>query len=130
MKIVFLFVFLFHLVAFWRLLDKMCSKRMKAAIPLWLCYYNAESLNDDIRTKPLNFSTSLSDRLLRPSAPGDSGVVIYGAKSQIGGLKRIVEEGTNGSYSEAINPYGPSATSFFKEAKARGGVVDRWHSCE
>jgi hypothetical protein len=45
---------------------KMCSKRMKAAIPLWLSYYNSESLTEDIRVKLKGISPSSIDRLLRP----------------------------------------------------------------
>lgn len=59
-------LFLFHLVALWRLMRKMCSKRMKAAIPLWLRYYNAETLTDDVRAKLLGVSPSSIDRLLKP----------------------------------------------------------------
>lgn len=58
--------FVFHLVALWRLMRKMCSKRMKAAIPLWLRYYNAETLTEEIRTKLSSISPSSIDRLLRP----------------------------------------------------------------
>lgn len=58
--------FLFHLVALWRVMRKMCSKRMKAAIPLWLRYYNAESMTEEIRSKLLSISHSSIDRLLRP----------------------------------------------------------------
>lgn len=58
--------FLFHLVALWRVMRKMCSKRMKAALPLWLRYYNAESLTDEIRSKLLFISCSSIDRLLKP----------------------------------------------------------------
>lgn len=58
--------FLVHLVALWRLMRKMCSKRMKAAIPLWLHYYNVETLTDDIRGKLKGISPSSIDRLLKP----------------------------------------------------------------
>lgn len=58
--------FMLHLVALWRLMRKMCSKRMKAAIPIWLRYYNAESLTDEIRVKLRGISPSSIDRLLRP----------------------------------------------------------------
>lgn len=58
--------FLVHLVALWRLMRKMCSKRMKAAIPLWLRYYNVETLTDDIRGKLEGISPSSIDRLLKP----------------------------------------------------------------
>jgi hypothetical protein len=58
--------FMVHLVALWRLMRKMCSKRMKAAIPLWLSYYNSESLTEDIRVKLKGISPSSIDRLLRP----------------------------------------------------------------
>jgi hypothetical protein len=45
---------------------KMCSKRMKAAIPLWISYYNSESLTEDIRVKLKGISPSSIDRLVRP----------------------------------------------------------------
>jgi len=58
--------FVYHLVALWRVMRKMCSKRMKAAIPLWLRYYNAESLTEEIRVKLKGISASSIDRLLKP----------------------------------------------------------------
>ena len=53
--------FSFHRVAMWRLMLKMCSKRMKAAIPFWRRYYSPESLTDEVRLKLILRLKQLSD---------------------------------------------------------------------
>ena len=58
--------FVTHLVCLWTLMRRMCSKRMKAAIPLWLDYYRSETLTIEIRNKLMTISPSSIDRLLRP----------------------------------------------------------------
>ncbi len=58
--------FMIHLVCLWTLMRRMCSKRMKAAIPLWLDYYRSETLTIEIREKLMAISPSSIDRLLRP----------------------------------------------------------------
>lgn len=53
-----------HLVVLWKLMRRMCSKRMKAALPLWLNYYDEcdEETKELLRT----ISSSSIDRLLKP----------------------------------------------------------------
>lgn len=55
-----------HLVILWKLMNYMCSVRMKAALPIWLDYYKPESLPDLSRAKLHDISSSSIDRLLRP----------------------------------------------------------------
>ena len=55
-----------HLQILWRLMNYMCSIRMRAALPLWLDYYHPEDLSLETRAKLLEISSSSIDRLLRP----------------------------------------------------------------
>ena len=52
----------------WLATDQMCSKKLVAAIPLWLPYYEDHygTLPDDIQTKLLSISAATIDRLLAP----------------------------------------------------------------
>ena len=52
----------------WFACDQMCSKKLKAAIPLWLPFYETchESMTSDIQGKLLSISAATIDRLLRP----------------------------------------------------------------
>jgi hypothetical protein len=52
----------------WFATDQMCSKKLQAAIPLWLPFYEQEygSLDADIKTKLLAISPSTIDRILKP----------------------------------------------------------------
>ena len=59
-----------HLVALWKLMNYMCGIRMKEALPLWLNYYEAPSLTEEVRKKLLAISPSSIDRLLRPYKEG------------------------------------------------------------
>lgn len=54
--------------AIWLATDQMASKRLKAAMPLWLPYYEEAHgiLADDVRYKLLRVSASSMDRLLAP----------------------------------------------------------------
>ena len=54
--------------AIWLATDQMASKRLKAALPLWLPYYEQAhgTLADDVRHKLLAVSASTIDRLLAP----------------------------------------------------------------
>jgi hypothetical protein len=54
--------------AIWLATDQMASKRLKAAMPLWLPYYEEAHgiLADDVRYKLLSVSASSMDRLLAP----------------------------------------------------------------
>ncbi len=52
----------------WFATDQMCSKKLKAAIPLWLPFYEGEyePLQPDVRQKLLAMSAATIDRLLKP----------------------------------------------------------------
>ena len=52
----------------WLSTDQMCSKRLVAAIPLWLPFYEEadKRLSDEVRTKLLSISAATIDRLLAP----------------------------------------------------------------
>ena len=52
----------------WFATDQMCSKKLQAALPLWLPFYEQEygPLAADIKTKLLTISASTIDRTLRP----------------------------------------------------------------
>jgi hypothetical protein len=51
----------------WLKAEQMCSKRLKAALPLWLPFYEQQqgSLNQAVRTKLLQISPATIDRLLK-----------------------------------------------------------------
>src|SRR2546423_3382089 len=55
------------LKAIWLLSEQMCSKRLKAALPLWLPFYEQQhgALAPDVRTKLLKISPASMDRLLK-----------------------------------------------------------------
>lgn len=53
--------------ALWLLMEQMCSKRLKAALPLWLPFYERTTpLSSSIREKLLRISASSMDRYLKP----------------------------------------------------------------
>jgi len=56
-----------HLVDLWKLMNYMCSVKMKTAIAIWLPYYKQSvSLSEESERKLLAISSSTIDRLLRP----------------------------------------------------------------
>ena len=57
------------LVKIWLTSNQMCSKKLKAAIPLWLPHYEYEygELTNEIRSKLLKVSAATIDRLLKPN---------------------------------------------------------------
>jgi hypothetical protein len=52
----------------WFATDQMCSKKLKAALPLWLPFYDTayEPLSPDIKAQLLSMSPATIDRLLKP----------------------------------------------------------------
>ena len=50
----------------WLATDQMCSKRLKAALPLWLPYYD-EELSEAVKNQLLAMSPATIDRLLKSS---------------------------------------------------------------
>ena len=55
-----------HLVRLWRVMGRMCSVRLKAALPLWLSYDESVGLTDDFKAQLISLSPSTIDRYLRP----------------------------------------------------------------
>lgn len=57
-----------HLKTIWFACDQMCSKRLKAALKLWIPHYEAEQgvLDDSIRGQLHSLSPATIDRLLKP----------------------------------------------------------------
>jgi hypothetical protein len=53
----------------WLATDQMCSKKLVAAIPLWLPFYERtyERLSDDVMNKLLSISAATIDRMLAPT---------------------------------------------------------------
>lgn len=58
-----------HLKTLWMATDQMCSKKLVAAIKLWMPYYETEcgGLDPVVRAKLLQVSPATCDRLLKPS---------------------------------------------------------------
>lgn len=56
-----------HLTTLWKLMNEICSKNMRAAIPLWLPFYDDPSCTKEIRALLLKVSPATIDRLLKPS---------------------------------------------------------------
>ena len=58
----------FHLHELWISMNQICSKNMKAALPLWLPYY--PNASDKVRGLLLKISPATIDRLLKPYKSG------------------------------------------------------------
>jgi hypothetical protein len=50
----------------WVATNLLCSKRLKAIIPLWLPYYEMRLLSDELRQQLLSISAASMDRLMAP----------------------------------------------------------------
>lgn len=57
--------FLSPLIRIWLATDQMCSKKLKAALPQWLPFYDKE-LSEEIKKQLLKMSAATIDRLLKP----------------------------------------------------------------
>lgn len=57
------------LVKIWLATNQMCSKKLKAALPIWLPFFESEYglLPEETKTRLLTISSSTIDRLLKPS---------------------------------------------------------------
>ncbi len=53
-----------HLIYFWNAMNRSCSKKMKAALPLWMPFYT-ESIDPEVKTLLLKMSSATIDRRLR-----------------------------------------------------------------
>lgn len=78
-----------HLRRLWILMDQMCSKNMKSALPLWLPFYDCPA---EVKTQLLAMSPATIDRKLKP------------VKSEI---KRRSHSGTRPGYLRHVIPIKP-----------------------
>lgn len=53
-----------HLIYFWNAMNRCCSKKMKAALPLWMPYYR-EPMEPEVKEKLLKISSATIDRRLK-----------------------------------------------------------------
>lgn len=58
--------FVRHLKALWEGMERACSKKMVAAMPQWLPYYEDKTLTPAVKAKLLKVSPATIDRLLKP----------------------------------------------------------------
>lgn len=74
-----------HLVKLWQAMGNMCSKKMVAAIPIWLPFYRSPELTDKQRNLLLTISSSTIDRCLKKfkEQRGLSGTVRSSFKAMI-----------------------------------------------
>jgi hypothetical protein len=54
-----------HLAKLWQAMGNMCSKKMVAAIPIWLPFYRSQELTENQRSLLLSISSSTIDRCLK-----------------------------------------------------------------
>jgi hypothetical protein len=54
-----------HLVKLWQAMGNMCSKKMVAAIPIWLPFYRSSDLTDHYKNLLLTISSATIDRCLK-----------------------------------------------------------------
>ncbi len=80
------------LKAIWLLSEQMCSKRLKAALPIWLPFYEREhgALAEGTRRKLLKISPAAIDRLLRPVRARHPRRGLSGTRSGPEALKRRI----------------------------------------
>lgn len=90
-----------HLVILWKSMNKMCSKKMVAALPIWLPFYETDALT---KKKLHEISSSTIDRILKPYR----GIIIKGKSSTEPSLiknkipiKLLDEHATEPGYIEA-----------------------------
>jgi len=74
-----------HLQVLWNAMNRICSKKMKAALPIWLEFY--KDANNEVKTKLLSMAASTIDRKLKPYR----GPIPKG-KSTTRGLKAILSK--------------------------------------
>jgi len=75
----------------WRACEQMCSKRLKAALPLWLPFYEQErgALAEPVRQKLLQMSAASIDRLLKKERARYPGKGLCGTRPG-GRLKHLI----------------------------------------
>ena len=57
---------IFHLRKLWHIMDHMCSKKMVAAFPIWIEFYQAPNFTLSVKQELLSMSHSTVDRYLKP----------------------------------------------------------------
>lgn len=55
----------FHLKKIWHIMGRICSKKMVAALPVWLEFYQRPNFTADIKQEILSMSSSTIDRYLK-----------------------------------------------------------------
>lgn len=70
-----------HMVRLWEMMGRMCSKKMKAALPLWIGYY--DPIEEPIRQLILAISASSIDRLLKPHRSRPKGKGLSGTRPSL-----------------------------------------------
>lgn len=63
-----------HLLVLWRAMGRVCSKRVKRALPEWLDYYQCNNCDLETRVKLLKLSPSTIDRILKPERKKSRGI--------------------------------------------------------
>jgi hypothetical protein len=53
-----------HLIYFWEAMNRCCSKKMKAALPLWMPFYR-EKIDPEVKAQLLKMSSATIDRRLK-----------------------------------------------------------------
>ncbi len=56
---------IFHLRKLWHIMDHICSKKMQAAFPIWLEFYQAPNFTKSVKKELLSMSSATIDRYLR-----------------------------------------------------------------
>lgn len=59
-----------HLISLWHAMGRICSKRMKKALPEWLEYYESSSLTPEIEAQLIEMSPATIDRKLKNERTG------------------------------------------------------------
>ena len=53
---------IFHLRKLWHIMDHICSKKMQAAFPIWLEFYQAPNFTKSVKKELLSMSSATIDR--------------------------------------------------------------------
>ena len=116
-----------HLIYFWSAMNRCCSKKMKAALPLWFPFYR-EPIDPETKRLLLKMSSATIDRRLRQ--PRNNA----GAASRVWGKEDAVHGITSDGLARRIYLTRPPVARLGAEFKAnpntsprfgRGGLEDR-----
>ena len=124
--------FVVELVKLWKKMHKMCGKRMAAALPIWLPYYQSPGFTEEHRRLMFEISASSIDRLLKPHRDKSSkGLSATKAgsflKSQIP-IQTLDNEITKPGYIEAdtVAHCGDSLTGDFGNSLTMTDLLSGW----